>query len=125
LAFLFFISVFSVTSVLNLFGSSLDRRREKSVGSVHGWAGPEESVRVNETLNPDIFAQNPLQRASRSNDAKFALQAAKRFLYDELVFFGFERACRIDQSAERREVREPIAQEPHLTRMQVRKIFAA
>jgi hypothetical protein len=111
--------------VLNLFGSSLDRRREEPVGSVHGWAGPEESVRVNETLKPDIFAQNPLERASRSNDSKFTLQASKRFLHNELVFFGLERAGRIDQPAAWREVRQPIAQEPHLTRMQVRKIFAA
>jgi hypothetical protein len=85
--------------VLNLFGSSLDRRREEPVGSVHGRAGPEESVRVNETLKRDIFAQNPLERASRSNDSKFTLQASKRFLYDELVFFGLERARRIDQPA--------------------------
>jgi hypothetical protein len=125
LDFLFFNSVFSVTSVLNLFGSSLDRRREKSVGSVHGWARSEELIRVNETLNPDIFAQNPLQSASRSNDLKFAMHASKRFLYDELIFFGLERTRRIDQPAAWREVREPIAQEPHLTRMQVRKIFAA
>jgi hypothetical protein len=111
--------------VLNLFGSSLDRRREEPVGSVHGWAGPEESVRVNETLKRDTFAQNLLERASRSNEMKFALQASKRFLHDEFVFFGLERASRIDQPAAWREVRQPIAQEPHLTRMQVRKIFAA
>jgi len=55
---------------------------------VHGWAGPEEPVRVNEALKRGIFAQNSLERASRSNDAKFALQASKRFLYDELIFFG-------------------------------------
>jgi hypothetical protein len=82
--------------VLNFFGSSLDRRREKSVGSMRGRTSPEESVRVNKTFKRDIFAQNPLERHSRSNDAKFTLRAAKRFLHDKFIFFGLERARRIN-----------------------------
>ena len=90
-------SVPSVSSVLNLFGIVFNRRREEPVGPVRGCAGPEEAVRVDETLRRDAFAQNSLQRASRSDDAKFTLRAAKCIVHDEFVFFRLERAGGVDQ----------------------------
>ena len=103
-----FFSVLSAPSVLNLFGSSLDRRSEESVGSLRGGAGPEESVRTNEIFDSDAFAQNSLERASRRDDAECSLRAAKRFIHDELVFFGLERTRRIDQPSVWREIRKCI-----------------
>src|SRR6266568_3516837 len=103
-----FFSVLSVPSVLNLFGSSLDCRREESVGSVRGRPGPEKSLCADKAFDRNVLSKNPLERVSQRDDPECVWRAAKRFAHDELVFFRLERARRIDQPSVWPKIRERI-----------------
>ena len=114
----------SVTSVLKILACGFDRRREESVGPERRRAGPEKSVRVDKTLDRDAVSQNPVEGASRADNAKFTMRASKNLVYDKFVFFRLERARRINQPSMRREICQSIFQKAHLAGVQVRKIFA-
>src|SRR3981189_3223346 len=91
-------SVDSVDSVLKTLGLAFNCRREETVSSMSSSAGPEKTVWVDETRLRYSFLKYPLKRATRSDDAKLTLAAAKRFFDDEFIFFRLERAGGVNQS---------------------------
>ena len=100
----------SVDSVLLLFGHVFNCCRKETVSSMSSSAGSEKTVWVDETRLRYSFLKYPLKRATRSDDAKLTLPAAKRFFDDKFIFFRLDRAGGVNQSSLWRKICERILQ---------------